>query len=45
MHPMFVELFLTEDADEPGGAQSKRRVARRARRARRARVLVRRAAR
>ncbi len=43
MHPMFVELFLAEDADEePAGERDKRRAASRARRAR---VLVRRAAR
>ncbi len=39
MHPMFVELFLAEDADEPAGERDKRRAASRARRAR---VLVRR---
>jgi hypothetical protein len=42
MHPMFVELFLAEDADEPTGAENKRRAARRSRRTR---VLVRRMAR
>jgi hypothetical protein len=42
MHPMFVELFLAEDADEPTGAASKRRAASRSRRAR---ALVRRVAR
>ena len=42
MHPMFAELFLTDDADEPAGAEDKRRAASRAKRAR---VLVRRAAR
>ena len=42
MHPMFVELFLADDADEPGAAKDKRRAASRAKRAR---VLVRRVAR
>jgi hypothetical protein len=42
MHPMFAELFLAEDADEPTGAASRRRAAIRARRTR---ALVRRVAR
>jgi len=42
MHPMFVELFLAENADEPAEAEDRRRAANRARRAR---VLVRRVAR
>jgi hypothetical protein len=42
MHPMFAELFLKEDGDEPAEAEDKRRAANRARRAR---VLVRRTAR
>jgi hypothetical protein len=42
MHPMFVELFLAEDADDPTGPESKRRAASRSKRAR---ALVRRVAR
>jgi hypothetical protein len=34
MHPMFVKLFLEEDADELTEAGDKRRTARRARRTR-----------